>query len=829
MNNNICLIDKITQDSLESEHFQCLYSDLTKKYANYRLGLVEEVDYESTNALYRYADIFSLSKLSEHRVLAYRIIVRLLSVSEKKYELGNIARSIFTKMGLFVSESRFDSLAYPMPLEKEIMRLYKKDKQKSNFGDEIFTDSQFKVFSAIKKYNHFSFSGPTSFGKSFLIRNYVYQSIEDKKNIVILVPTKVLIDEYINEIRNKIKEIKWDDINLSKSASMQLSGKVNVMILTPERFNNFVYNKDRIDIDVLIVDEAHKLGDDDERSITAFKVIQKSKELYPNCKIIFSSPVISNPSVFLSSFGLDVTNAIEVTEGPVTQNLLFINLNNKTSSVFNELTKKLELTSTLIDFKDKFDFIESISQHVDSNLIYCSSKISSVTDSVIFAEKMTILDNENLEIAAQNIKDLIHDDYYLAEIIRKGVAYHNADLPKVVRNIIESLYQSRDIKYIFCTSTLLEGVNLPTGNLFLPSFSDSKKITNKTKLDFWNLAGRAGRYTKELDGNIFCIKETDKNWSKISELISDKGNIKANSTVLKKLERGQKIINVLDKGKLKDSKPERMMEQIVNIILADFMAEKKNKKLSSIIGHIPKRFHRRLLSLLETKFEEYGLDEISTDLLASAHNISLERHLNVMKDVREDPMVLTSLTNNEIYNLIKKICDVYSLKYSEKQVNRLYRIAQNWIYGLSLKQIINNTIEITETVMISNGVFEHFDKNNKHHINNVINSVISTIEQDIGYTLELYVNNYHLNLIDAFGEEYSGINLATYLELGTKDKYEISLQNYGFSRSAASEINKNYRNTIIFDEHDQVISINKVFLLKYLKKGGLTYNEVYRL
>ncbi|MCD9516777.1 hypothetical protein GLP23_18150 [Photobacterium carnosum] len=131
--------------------------------------------------------------------------------------------------------------------------------------------------------------------------------------------------------------------------------------------------------------------------------------------------------------------------------------------------------------------------------------------------------------------------------------------------------------------------------------------------------------------------------------------------------------------------------------------------------------------------------------------------------------------------------------------------------------------------MISNGVFEHFDKNNKHHINNVINSVISTIEQDIGYTLELYVNNYHLNLIDAFGEEYSGINLATYLELGTKDKYEISLQNYGFSRSAASEINKNYRNTIIFDEHDQVISINKVFLLKYLKKGGLTYNEVYRL
>ncbi|WP_152563161.1 DEAD/DEAH box helicase, partial [Vibrio vulnificus] len=175
-----------------------------------------------------------------------------------------------------------------------------------------------------------------------LIRNYVYKCVSENKNVVVLVPTKALIEEYLRDIRLKLNELNIENINVSKTAAIYSLEKINVMILTPERFNSLIYSQNELLVDVLIVDEAHKLGDDDERSITAFKVIQQAINLYPQCKLIFSSPVINNPSIFLSSFGLKTENARKVKEGPVTQNLYFVDIVNKTCNVYNELTDKFD-------------------------------------------------------------------------------------------------------------------------------------------------------------------------------------------------------------------------------------------------------------------------------------------------------------------------------------------------------------------------------------------------------------------------------------------------------------------------------------------------------
>lgn len=42
-------------------------------------------------------------------------------------------------------------------------------------------------------------------------------------------------------------------------------------------------------------------------------------------------------------------------------------------------------------------------------------------------------------------------------------------LPSTIRARIESLYKDGKIHTLFCTSTLLEGVNLPADNLFITS------------------------------------------------------------------------------------------------------------------------------------------------------------------------------------------------------------------------------------------------------------------------------------------------------------------------------------------------------------------------
>ncbi|WP_305404518.1 DEAD/DEAH box helicase [Photobacterium leiognathi] len=827
MSMNISLIKKLTTDSINSVHFIDLYNSLSISYANSKLNISTSISSRDTDDLCRYADIFSLSEEPDYRVLAYRIIIKLLGVSEKKEELGSMARSIFTKLGLFVSESRFNKFEHPLPYEREVNNILKKDRQKLPFGDEIFTDSQYKVFSSLTKLNSFSFSGPTSFGKSFIIRNYVFTCINDNKNVIILVPTKVLIEEYLREIRKTIKLKGWDFVNLSKNAQSYQSDRINILILTPERFNNLIYAEIELSIDVLIIDEAHKLGDDDERSITSFKVIQEVRKRLPNCKVIFSSPVINNPSVFLESFGLNGKNSIEAIEGPVTQNLFFIDLVNKNSHFYNEVNKNFHCHTDNLKFDDMFSFIKSITSTSNSSLIYCTSKSGSVNDAVSFAENLPTLKNPRLIAASINIKELIHEEYFLSDLLLKGVAFHNADLPKSVRSIIENLYQARDISYLFCTSTLLEGVNLPTSNLFLRSFKTKNNITNKNKLDFWNLAGRAGRYTKELDGNIFCIRDTPSAWSNISDLVNNKNDVKADTSALKHFERGQKIINVLNNGPLSDFKQERIMDQISNMILSEYMDNKFENQSSILINLVPKKFHRRLFKALEDKFRDSGISEVPKYLFSIGHNISIDRHISVLSDIKKQPLILTSLIGEDTYPLFERICKVYKLKFTNSQINRLYRISQQWIHGYPLKAIINNSLDVSSTVIVrSGGPIENFDRSNKVHVNAIINGVISSIENDIGYKLELYINHYYQHLVSLVGSEQAGINLSTYLELGTNDKFEIALQNYGFSRSVASELNKSYRNFIKFDEDNTVVSIDIVSLLAKLDKNSIAFTEV---
>tara|TARA_Y100000588_G_scaffold395281_1_gene522330 strand:- start:158 stop:2647 length:2490 start_codon:yes stop_codon:yes gene_type:complete len=828
MQHEVSLIDKLTDDSINSTHFIELYENLSNSYADSKINIDTCVGTIETDDLCRYADIFSLSNKSEFRMLSYRIIVKLLGVSAKSEELGSIARSIFSKLGLFVSESMFDSNKHQLPFDFEINNLFKRDKQKLPFGSEILTDSQYEVFQNLQSPDSFSFSGPTSFGKSFLIRNYIYSCINDKDNVVVLVPTKVLIEEYINEIRTQVKRLGWDDVHLSRSAHSFSIDKVNVFVLTPERFNSFVYENTEITLNVLIVDEAHKLGDDDERSITSFKVIHEAKSKYPECKLVFSSPVISNPSVFLSSFQLDSKNAIEAIEGPVTQNLFFIDLVDKKSQYYNEISNNFHTHREGLNFDNLFDFVKHVTNESQSSLIYCSSKSSSVYDAVSFSENLPYLDDPLLISASKNIKDLIHEDYFLADLLLKGVAFHNADLPKSVRSIVESLYQSRNLLFLFCTSTLLEGVNLPTGNLFLRTFKTKKLVTNKNKLDFWNLAGRAGRYTKELDGNIFCIRDSDNSWGNISDLVKDKFDVKANTSALNKLERGRKIINVLNNGALNEDKQERIMDQIANMVLAEYIEKNGQISSSSLLSLVPKRFHRRLTNALEEKFNSSGIKEVPSRLFSIGHNISIERHINVLSDVKSNPIILSSI--KDTYPLIERISQLYGWKMSQAQLARLYRIMQQWTHGFALREIIGNSIDNTKTVKVGwNEPPEDFDRSNKEHVNIVINGVISTIETDIGYKLELYVNHYYQHLVSHIGSEGAGVNLSTFLELGTNDKYEIALQNYGFSRSVAAEINKQYRTLIEFDSENVVVSIDNRALLKVLDKSSIAYSEVKRM
>lgn len=112
-----------------------------------------------------------------------------------------------------------------------------------------------------------------------------------------------------------------------------------------------------------------------------------------------------------------------------------------------------------------------------------------------------------LEEAADYIEKFVHEDFSLASNLRKGVAFHYGPLPSSVRVMIERLAKEDLIKYIVCTSTLAEGVNLPA-KIFLenplqPVIGKESERLEDVKIN--NITGRAGRMIEHFSGNIFLI------------------------------------------------------------------------------------------------------------------------------------------------------------------------------------------------------------------------------------------------------------------------------------------------------------------------------------
>lgn len=93
------------------------------------------------------------------------------------------------------------------------------------------------------------------------------------------------------------------------------------------------------------------------------------------------------------------------------------------------------------------------------------------------------------------------------------------------------------------------------------------------------------------------------------------------------------------------------------------------------------------------------------------------------------------------------------------------------------------------------------------------------------FDLEKYFNHYYNLLKLRYPEDSIGYNIALYLEFGTRNTYEIILQNSGFTRYASHILYKNYFKYLEFDENN-FSGINKMILLTNIKDNSIVYNEV---
>jgi replicative superfamily II helicase len=860
------MIERLANDVLEDDYFISLYEKSAKILAN---NLFFEIKSKTTltkkelNDTLRFADILSNSKNPTARNKAYQLITLLNEDFKADPYYQTFSHSVLAKLGNFPgieflqNENNNSELPFDRHLEKEIKEF---TQAVPDTEDLIFTDSQFELYQKLSASKHFSFSGPTSMGKSFIIKSFIRKVIGNKppENIVIMVPTRALINQFSIDLNKEIKDLlehyKYSVITNSNVSDLKSTDQHYIFVLTPERLLSYLSQKNNPPIAYLFVDEAHKLAaEKDSRAVTAYSAISKALRKNTNLNLYFSSPNVSNPEVFLKLFKKDSNMFFKTIETPVSQNLFFVDMVEKNVTHYLDNGKYSFEPKIVSEAESIYDVLLSIGNN-EINIVYCSSRFDAVDKaSKLFDRKH----NDEKEVSKsvrkviRQIKGYIHKDYYLSEFLRNGIGYHFGNLPQIIRNKVEGLFKDREINYVFCTSTLLEGVNLPAKNVFI--------LNNRVHgnsffqpIDFWNLAGRAGRLKHELSGNIICLRETEKDWKKHQELLEKRVEIKLNPSVEnyieKKLKKIEQIINENPEIVNETETMKEILRYIANIISIDTLEISRTNYRSEIINKLIEDNKNEIIELAKSKNGEI---DVPSSVLDTNNSIKLKIQNDVFKTIkkhRSNPERI-KLPYNFDYNICLEWLErmfklfewsseepgMFGTKIEAKKRSQLkyYTLLMNkWMRGIHLSQIISESIDwsyekqSTIRVGFHNGrpKFETFNKS-VQHINILIGDIIDDIENILRFRLEKYFNNYYAMLIEILGEDNAGVNWATFLEYGTRDPIVISLQNYGLSRHSADHLYKNFRDCLRI-EGDRLVEINVQRLKKRLGKEEIEYDEI---
>lgn len=810
---------EIFSDIESNEYLQEIYENILLNYSYnlFRITTYAPKQVDLDHAL-RFADLLSKSSGSpnseNHRIWGQVIVALLAKLhphnDSVKCYLSSVLSSVSNYRGL---EMQRDIPRLPVVMdeifsnfEKELLRIPAQP-------DAFFFRTQKNVYDSLAQ-QYFSYSGPTSMGKSFVMRMFIKERITKgyAENYVIIVPTKALINEVstkiIDDLKTLLPQHNYRVITSGGALSLQQNHNF-VLVLTPERLLYLLLDRPSFKIDYLFIDEAHKISSKDSRSPFYYKLIDLLSKRESKPHIIFSSPNIPNPEVYLQLIP-DVSNVADnklaTTYSPVNQIKFVVDLVENKVSVFNDYRRTAVEVGVFKQPVIPAKLIRVVGAG-HQNIIYCSSTKKAVDMALDYAKTSPVLnDNAALMSLAKEIRSEIHNDYYLADLISKGIAYHIGYLPANIRLQIESLFRSGDITAIFCTSTLVEGVNLPADNLFITHYKNG--LSNMTAVDFKNLIGRVGRIEFNLYGNVFLVRADQKvNSEKYIELLETDVPAQKLSIVSQLTDpQKKKVIECLAAGNIELLKyPKKqsadsyaLMRKFALMLLRDILTNNKNsvvrKEFASVMSS------RDEEAILKSFQDRRNIDDDINISIDQIDNLSAEiaKGLSYPKFNEQG-----NIDYNELVSFLEKLCrifkwDVYesaTLGHTSKKTGNHGRlrwyavILSQWMSGNGLGIIMNDALAYKEAHPESgvevNGAYVNYDGSIAHK-NIVISDTLNAIEDVVLFR----ISNYFLRFSAEYKRQHGIATMQNdwyeYVEYGTTNPLTIMLQRNGFTRETAT-------------------------------------------
>ena len=765
-----------------------------------------EVTIDEAVRLMQASAILACSTDPVHRRQAYRSATMTYEVvGAKSLPMQQALRVVLARLGNFPAlETREDvgAAAADLPLDLAIEEMALSDRRRVLLRDRpaLLTSFQHDLWSKLGEGCSVAVAAPTSAGKSFILQGHLARVFDEagERIVVYLVPTRALIAQVARDLADLFfsTEAAPEIVTVPLDGDQPLPKRA-IFVMTQERTQLMLAAHPEMSAGIVIVDEAHSIADQG-RGILLQWVVDDLLRRRADAQLLFASPGIRNLDVFGRTFGLESVETLPSTEPTVAQNFLIVRVTSSRQGEFSvssiepggeeALVGEFAIGQTIASKKERLVQISAALGKGAPTIVYANGAAEAedlaIQLSDLFADrKMT----PRREAVAQLIAQSVHPSYVLAAAVRRGVGFHYSNMPAQVRQAVEDAFADGAIDFLVCTSTLLQGVNLPARNVFMcrPEKGRQRPLEGT---DFWNLAGRAGRLRREFQGNIFLIDYDE--W-KAKPLDQERDSEIVPALQAGVMQRLEDLVATMADDDGDDRKPDGDLETLFIRLLDDHSRGELPTTLSRLTAvGVPSASTERVHAALD---EVIGVLTLPVEVVRQSPNLSPHRqqslHAALLARVGTDKASVRALIPAHpresgayaSYASLLRLCHTHLLGLPESHGSHRYHalMAVFWMSGAPLPKIIDNAI--------------NYDK--KKSSRAIIRNTLETIEKVIRFEVVRLMSCYCavlLHVMDEIGlSEMAGSvpPISLYLEVGASDRSMISFMGLGLSRVAAAILN----------------------------------------
>jgi len=463
------------------------------------------------------------------------------------YRLNDVIRKILSRVGYptsaIISDDHYDYSCSQFSDTHSIVDRYTMTFLQSQYDVQIgekrflFTIFQKHLWDTLNQKRLVGVSAPTSAGKSYVILlSTIRKMLSGPHNIIYIVPTLSLQNQVTEDYGKMIKTIGLSDAIVTNNLDIGDSESPHtVFIWTQEKaianLSGFAEKEMPIET-TLVVDEIQNIErlseDEDIRAKILYDTLQELRHYSNISQIVISGPRISQIDHLGKKLFGEKTYEVSSYVSPVLSLTYSIKKSGKnyyfrqySSVVDKPYEKRIENPDIIAGYGQSSlstEYLEYLGEVLktlqdDQTIVFAPTSSA--------ARKMaTSISQKNVKNSSDFIKDLVvyyrdtvNPHYSLCETLERGIAYHHGKLPVHVRRTIEKAIKAKYISTIVCTTTLVQGMNLPAQNIIIRNphlyTRHHSGATELTNYEMANLRGRAGRLLKDFVGRTIVLDESE--------------------------------------------------------------------------------------------------------------------------------------------------------------------------------------------------------------------------------------------------------------------------------------------------------------------------------